>query len=104
MGLEDCVLEELQSLEKCLSTSKEKILKEVSRSRIVENNKYWRSKEKIYKEHQEKYEGKPFHGQFRKATEEEYEVSINWKYLMLFHLFYRCNTATIKRKRLKWKL
>ena len=40
MGLEDCVLVELHSLEKCLSTSKEKILKEVSRSRIVENNKY----------------------------------------------------------------
>ena len=44
-------------------------IKEVNCSRIIENNKY-RSKEKIQKEHQEKYEGKPLHGQFRKATEE----------------------------------
>ena len=44
-------------------------IKEVNCSRIIENNKY-RSKEEIQKEHQEKYEGKPLHGQFRKATEE----------------------------------
>ena len=49
LGLEDCVQVEVHSLEKYLSTSKEKILKEVSRSRIIENNKY---------------------GQFIKATEE----------------------------------
>ena len=60
---------EVHSLEKYLSTSKEKILKEVSRSRIIENNKCGRSKEEVHKEHQEKYEGKPLHGQFRKATE-----------------------------------
>ena len=34
LGLEDCVQVEVHSLEKYLSTSKEKILKEVSRSRI----------------------------------------------------------------------
>ena len=70
LGLEDCVKVEVHSLEKYLSTSKEKILKEVSRSRIIENNKCGRSKEEVHKEHQEKYEGKPLHGQFRKATEE----------------------------------
>ena len=55
---------------KYLSTFKEKILKEVSHHRIIENNKYGRSKEEIHKEHWEKYEGKPLHGQFRKAKEE----------------------------------
>ena len=70
LGLEDCVQVEVHSLEKYLSTSKEKILKEVSRSRIIENNKCERSKEEVDKKHQEKYEGKPLHGQFRKATEE----------------------------------
>ena len=69
LALEDCVQVEVHSLEKYLSTSKEKILKEVSRSRIIENNKCGRSKEEVHKEHQEKYEGKPLHGQFRKATE-----------------------------------
>ena len=49
---------------------KEKILKEVSRIRIIEINKYRRSKEKIHTEHREKYEGTPLHGKFRKATEE----------------------------------
>ena len=61
---------EVHSLEKYLSTSKEKILQEVSRSRIIQNNKYRRSKEQIHKEHREKYEGKPIHGQFIKASEE----------------------------------
>ena len=70
LGLEDCVQVEVHSLEKYLSTLKEKILKEVSRSRIIENNKYGRSKEEIHEEHWEKYEGKRLHGQFRKATEE----------------------------------
>ena len=40
LGLEDCVQVEVNSLKKYLSTSKEKILKEVSRSKITENNKY----------------------------------------------------------------
>ena len=42
---------EVHSLEKYLSTSKEKILREVSCSRIIANNKYGRSKEEINKEH-----------------------------------------------------
>ena len=69
LGLEDCVQVEVYSLEKYLSISKEKILK-VNRSRIIENNKYGRSKEDVHKEHREKYEGNPLHGQFRKAIEE----------------------------------
>ena len=44
IGLEDCVQIEAHSLEKYLSTLKEKILKEVSRSRIIENNKHAKSK------------------------------------------------------------
>ena len=70
LGLEDSMEVEVHSLEKYLSTSKEKVLKEVSRSRFIENNKCGRSKEEVHKEHREKYEGKPLHGQFRKATEE----------------------------------
>ena len=69
LGL-DCVQIEVHSVEKYLSTSKKKILKEISRSTIIENNKYGRSKKEIHKEHREKYEGKPLHGQFIKATEE----------------------------------
>ena len=49
--LEDCVQVEVHSLKKYLSISNEKILKEVSRSKITENNKYGRSKEEIHKEH-----------------------------------------------------
>ena len=70
LGLKDCMEVEVHSLEKYLSTSKEKILKEVSRSRFIENNKCGRSKEDVHKEHRKKYEGKPLHGQLRKATEE----------------------------------
>ena len=62
LGLEDCVQVEVHSLEKYLSTLKEKILKEVSRSRIIENNKHGRSKEEIRKEHQEKHERKHLYG------------------------------------------
>ena len=57
----------VHSLKKYLSTSKEKILQEISRIRIIENNKYGRNKEEIHKEHREKYEGKSLHGQFIKA-------------------------------------
>ena len=46
-GLEDCVQVEAHSIDKYPSTSKEKILKEVSHSRIIENNKYGRTKEEI---------------------------------------------------------
>ena len=70
IGLESCVQVEVHSLEKYLITSKEKILKGVSRSRIIENSKYGRSKEEIHKGYRETYEEKPFHGQFRKATDE----------------------------------
>ena len=70
IGLDDCVQVEVRSIEKYLSTSKEKTLKKVSRIRIIENTKYGRSKEEIHNEHREKYEGKPLHGRFRKATEE----------------------------------
>ena len=59
LGLEDCVQVEVHSLEKYLSTSKEKILKQVSCSIIIGNNKCGRSQEEVHKEHQEKYEGKP---------------------------------------------
>ena len=61
IGLEDCVQVEVHNLEKYLSTSKEKILKGVSRSRIIENNKYGRSREEVQEEDREKYEGKPLH-------------------------------------------
>ena len=70
MGLEDCVQVEVHSLEKYVSTLKEEILKEVSGSGIIENSKYGRSKGKIHKEHREKCEGKPLHGQLRKSAEE----------------------------------
>ena len=60
----------MHSLAKYLSTSKKKILKEVSRSRIIEYNKYGRSKEEIHNNHREKYEGKHLHGQFKRITEE----------------------------------
>ena len=42
----------------------------LSRSRIIKNNKYKRSKEEIHKDHQEKCKVKSLHGQFRKAKEE----------------------------------
>ena len=51
IGLENCVQVEVHSLENHLSTSKEKILKEVCCSRIIENNKYGRRKDEIHKEH-----------------------------------------------------
>ena len=60
---------EVHSLEKYLYTSKEKILREASRSRVIEKNKYERSKQEIHEEHQEKCKRKPLHRQFRKATE-----------------------------------
>ena len=50
IGLERCVQVEVHSLEKYLSASKEKISKEVSCSRIIENNKCVRSKSKSMKE------------------------------------------------------
>ena len=73
--MEDCVQLGVHTLEKHLSTLNKKVLKEVSPSRIIENNKYGKStkeirhrriiekkkkkkkKKEIHKEHQEKYEG-----------------------------------------------
>ena len=85
LGLQDCVHVEVHSLEQYLSTSKEKILNEVSRSRITENNKCGRSKEEVLKEHQEKYEGKLLHGQFRKATQ-EVRSKRSWDWLKKVYL------------------
>ena len=68
-GTQNWLQLQVHRLEKYLSTSKKKILKEVSCIRIIENNKCGKSKE-VRKEHQEKYEGKPRHRQFRKATKE----------------------------------
>ena len=64
----DCVQIEVHSLEQYLSSSKEKILKELCHGRIIENNKYGRRKEAIHK-NTEKCEGKPLHGQFRTTIE-----------------------------------
>ena len=54
LGLEDCMQIDVHSLEKYLSASKEKILKEASRSRIIKNNKCVRSKEEVHKDYREK--------------------------------------------------
>ena len=62
------ILYTTRSLDKYLSTSKEKILKPISHSRIIENNNYGRSKEEIHEEYREKYEGKPLHGQLQKKS------------------------------------
>ena len=55
LGLEDCVEVEVYSFEKYLSTSKENILKKVSRSRIIKKRTHKRNKEVIHKNHREKY-------------------------------------------------
>ena len=49
IGLTDCVQVEVHSFKTYLSTLKEKILKEVSHCRIIENNTDRRSKEKIHR-------------------------------------------------------
>ena len=89
IGLEDFVQVEVHCLEKYVITSKEKILKEVSRSRIIENNKYGISKEEIHKEHRETYEGKPLQRQFRKTTEEVGSKS-SWNWLIIFYIIRCC--------------
>ena len=66
-------------------TSKEKILKEVSRSRIIENNKYGKIKEEIYKKDRENYKGKPLHGQVRKVNK-EVRSKRSWDWLKKGHL------------------
>ena len=73
IGVEDCVQAEVNSLDKYLSASEEKmlkeVLKEVSLSSTLENKKHGKSKEDIQKKHQGEYESKALHGQFQKATE-----------------------------------
>ena len=69
IGVEDCVQAEVNSLEKYLSASEEKMLKEVSLSSSLEKKKHGKSKEDIQKKHQEEHESKSLHGQFQKATE-----------------------------------
>ena len=54
LGLKDCVQVQVHSLGKYLSTLKEKILNEVNRSKIIENNKCGRSTEEVHKEYREK--------------------------------------------------
>ena len=53
IGVEDCVQAEVNSLDKYLSASEEKMLKEVSLSSTFENKKHGKSKEDIQKKHQE---------------------------------------------------
>ena len=62
IGVEDCVQAEVNSLDKHLSASEEKMLKEVSLSSTLENKKHVKSKEDIQKKHQEEYESKALHG------------------------------------------
>ena len=69
IGVEDCVQAEVNSLDKYLSASEEKMLKEVSLSSTLENKKHGKSKEDIQKKHQREYESKALHDQFQKATE-----------------------------------
>ena len=66
IGVEDCVQAEINSLDKYLSASEEKILKELSLSSTHENKKYGKSKEDIQKKQQEEYEIKALHCQFQK--------------------------------------
>ena len=68
IGVEDCVQAEVNSLDKYLSASEEKMLKEVSLSSSLENKKHGKSKEDIQKKNQGEYESKALHGQFQKAT------------------------------------
>ena len=69
IGVEDCVQAEVNSIDKYLSVSEEKLLKEVSLSSTLDNKKHGKSKKDIQKKHQEEYESKALHGQFQKATE-----------------------------------
>ena len=69
IGVEDCVQAEVNSLDKYLSASEEKMLKEVSLSSTLENKKHGKGKEDMQKKHQEEYESKALHGQFKKTTE-----------------------------------
>ena len=67
--MEDCARMGVRSLEKYLSTSDERLLREVSQSGTIENKNSRKSKDDVKREHIERYEGKGLHVQFRKATE-----------------------------------
>ena len=69
IGLKHCVQVEVCSFEKYLSTLKVKILKEVSCSRIIENNKYGRSKEGITKNIEKSMRKNLFMDSFEKAKD-----------------------------------
>ena len=69
IGVEDCVQADVNSFDKYVSVSEEKMLKEVSLSSTLENKRQRNSKEDIQNKDQEDYESKVLHGKFRKATE-----------------------------------
>ena len=71
-GLEDCVQVEVNSLEKYLITSKEKTLKEVSRIKIIENNKYGKATDKVRGKRSWSWLKK---GYFKKETESTIEAA-----------------------------
>ena len=85
IGIEDCVQAEVNSLDKYLSASEEKMLKEVSLSSTLENKKYGKSKEDIQTKHQGEYESKSLHAQFKKATE-RVKGNKSWDWLKKGHL------------------
>ena len=62
IGVEDCAQAEVNSLDKYLSASEEKMWKEVSLSSTLENKKHGKSKEDIQKKHQGEYHSKALHG------------------------------------------
>ena len=86
IGVEDCVQAEVNSLDKYLSASEEKMLKEVSLSSTLENKKHGKSKEDIQKKHQEEYESKTLNGQFQKATEKVNHGNKSWDWLKKVYL------------------
>ena len=69
IGVEDCLQAGVNSLDKYLSVSEEKMLKEVSVSSTLENKKHGKSKEDIQKKHQGEYKSKELYEQFQKAAE-----------------------------------
>ena len=66
VGFEDCVQAELNSLDKYLSASEEKMLKELSLSSSLENKKHGKSKENIQKKHQGSMRAKHCMASFKK--------------------------------------
>ena len=58
IGLEDCVMIEIDSLEKYLSVSDEKALKGVCQCGAVENKKNKKNKEEVKNDHEGRYKSK----------------------------------------------